>query len=114
MCAVEHQVEHYDAISSQTLFQDAEADSASDGGLQIAVMLRSDVFRHARARQLQGKPSPVDMYDIVNEVVAEHLATQPMILPDFAAVVRHAADEEPASAADPMPRGKRRRRKGPE
>ena len=110
MCAVEHQVEHYDAISSQTLFQDADADSAADGGLQIAVMLRSDVFRHARARQLQGKPSPVDIYDIVNDVVAEHLAAQPLILRDFADVVRHAVDEEPASASDPVPRRRRKRK----
>ena len=32
MCAVEHQVGHYDAISSQTLFQDAQADSEEERG----------------------------------------------------------------------------------
>ena len=114
MCAVEHQVEHHDEMWPQTLFQDEEASSASDGGLLITVMLRSDVFRNSRARQLLGKPTPVDIYDIVNDVVAEHLATQPVILPDFADVVRHAVDEEPASASDPMPRRKRRRRKAAE
>ena len=99
MCAVEHQVEHHDELWPQILFQDAEAGSASDGpGLQIAVMLRSDVLRHSRARQLLGKPTPVDVYDLVNDVVSEHLATQAFLLPDFASVARHAVDEEPSSA----------------
>ena len=110
MLPVEHQVEQNDKIWPQTLFQDAEADSASDGGLLIAVMLRSDVFRNSRARQLLGKPTPVKIYDIVNDVVAEHLAAQPVILPDFADVVRHAVDEEPASASDPVPRRRLKRK----
>ena len=95
MCSIEHQVEHQDELwTSEILFPDAEAGSASDGpGLEIAVMLRSDVFRHSRARQHQGKPTPVDMYDLVNGVVSEHLATQAFLLPDFASVARHAVDE---------------------
>ena len=110
LCAVDHQVERHDKSWPQTLFKDAEADSASDGGLLIAVMLRSDVFRNSRARQLLGKPTPVKIYDIVNDVVAEHLAAQPVILPDFADVVRHAVDEEPASASDPVPRRRLKRK----
>ena len=118
MCAVEHQVEHHDASSSQNLYRGEdslpmqEVVSASDGGLLVAVMLRSDVFRHSRARKLTGKPTPVAIYDIVNSVVAEHLATQPVIIPSFADVVRHAVDEEPASASDAVA-GKRFKGKRP-
>ena len=57
-------------------------------------MLRCDVFRNSRARTLIGKPTHVDIFDIVNGVVAEHLSTQPFTILDVQAVVRHAVDEE--------------------
>ena len=77
MCAVRHQVVH-------SLPQDH---SQLYNGYLIAVMLRCDVFRHARSRKLDAKPSPPDVFDIVNSVVAAHLAGAPLVLPDFATCV---------------------------
>ena len=105
VCAVEHQVEHHGDSWPQTLCHDPEAGSASESpGLHVAVVLRCDVFRHSRARKLTGKPTLVDIYDLVNDAVAEHLATQPLTIPDFAAVARHAGDEDHGR--------RRRKRKG--
>ncbi len=80
MCAVDHRVVH--GRSSQGLF------GTGDRAVQIAIMLRSDVFRHNRARKRGGKPTPTDMFDIVNTVVATHLGAEPLLLPDFASVAR--------------------------
>ena len=89
MCAVEHKVEHHDEAWPQILYHAGGADSASDApGLLIAVMLRTDVFRFARGRRLVGRPSPVDMYERVNGIVAEHLATEPFFIPYFATVLQ--------------------------
>jgi hypothetical protein len=94
MCAVEHQVEHHDAALPQILYHSGGADSVSDApGFLIAVMLRTDVFRYSRSRRLSGRPSPVDMYERVNGIVAEHLATEPLLIPDFATVLQQYSDE---------------------
>jgi hypothetical protein len=53
----------------------------------IAVMLRCDVFRHARSRTLDSKPSPSDMFDVVNFIVARHIANGNFVLPNFEDVV---------------------------
>ena len=58
-------------------------------GLLIAVMLRADVVRFARGGRLVGKPLPVGMYDRVNGIVAEHLATELFFIPNFATVLQH-------------------------
>ena len=115
MCAVEHQVEHYNEHHDQVLFVNDGAASPSEGpGLLIAVMLRSDVFRHTRARTLKGKPSPVDIYDRVNHIVAEHLATQNFLLPGFArVVVRHDVDDEEPAQKAAGASSRRKRRKAP-
>ena len=61
-------------------------------------MFRSDVFRHARARKMSGKPSPVHIYDIVNSVVAQHLSDQPLFIPDFGYVLKSfPGDSRPAT-----------------
>ena len=53
-------------------------------GYLIAVMVRCDVFRHAYARRLNSKPGPSDTFDLVNAIVAAHLAINPLVVPDFA------------------------------
>ena len=53
LCAVSHQVEHNEPHLAEPL---------SPEGHLITVMLRSDYFRHSRARKLEGKPSPYDLY----------------------------------------------------
>ena len=74
----------------------AEGIHTREGVWIIAVMLRSDVFRHNRARKL--KPAPTDVYDIVNGVVACRLARVPFLLPSFAGVVRGKDPTDFASA----------------
>ncbi len=83
VCPVEHQVEHHDEAWPQILY-----DAGDAPGLLIALMLRTDVFRYARSRKLVGRPSPVDMYERVNNIVAEHLATEAFFIPDFATVLQ--------------------------
>ncbi len=80
MCAVDHRVVH--GRSSQCLF------GTGNHAVQIAVMFRSDVFNRDRAHNLGGKPTPTDIFDIVNAVVASHLGAEPLLLPDFASVAR--------------------------
>ena len=55
--------------------------------IQIAVMLRTDVFRAARARTINSSPGPVELFSIVNTETAKHLAQQPFPMPDLAAVL---------------------------
>ena len=45
------------------------------------------MFAASRARKMKGKPTPTDIYDIINSVVAQHTARKPLILLSFAAVV---------------------------
>ena len=55
--------------------------------VQIAVMLRSDVFRAALTRKINAFPGPVELFNIVSRETAKHLAEQPLHLPDLAAVI---------------------------
>ena len=89
MVAVEHQVEHLEVSQQSTLYR--EADGSDE--FVVAVMFRSDIFRWARSRKLKGKPVPVGMYDKVNEIVAQHLASEPFVIPDFASVLRSFTEE---------------------
>ena len=98
LCAAKHQVEHFDETRKQELFHPTGAGSASEqSGYLIAIMLRSDVFRWSRARKLKGKPTPVDMFDLINQTVAEHVATEAFVIPDFATVVGKYDEEEQTS-----------------
>ena len=56
-------------------------------GPQIAAMIRSDVFRNARARKINAAPGPVYVYRVVNWAVAQHLAESPAQLPDLTAAL---------------------------
>ncbi len=93
MCAIEHHVEHEPAS--------AECLGSGEQAAQITIMFRSDVFRHGQARKKISKPTPVDMFDIVNTVVASHLSTDPMVLPDFANVARRWEDRMIGGAPRP-------------
>ena len=121
MCAVQHQVEHYGPDAAQELFTPRDASSAEGAasasqeegaapasqteGVLIAVMCRSDVFRHARARKMKGRPTPIDVYNALNGLVADQLAREPLALPCFGSVVHDYPDHEenlaPASTAVP-------------
>ena len=67
--------------------------SRSHGGcppseqVQIAVMLRTSVFRAARARTINATPVPSELLELVNSATAMHLAEQPLYLADLAAVI---------------------------
>ena len=76
MCAARHRVRHIGRTEAGAL-------CGAVGKAQIAVMLRTDVFREERARWMKAKPTPSEVYDIVNEVVASSLATDPLHFPDL-------------------------------
>ena len=80
MCAAWHRVHHLDRKEAGTL-------CGAAGNVHIAVMLRTDVFREERARSTATKPTPGRVCDIVNEVVAESLATDPLHFPDLATCI---------------------------
>ena len=58
--------------------------------IQIAVMFRTDVFRYARARKINSRPGPRELYDIVNTETARHIAQWPLHLPDLNDVIAEA------------------------
>lgn len=68
-----------DLASAATAKGDAEdpapAETAKgDQRLQIAVMIRSDVFRNCRARKINSTPGPTEFFRVVNYNVVQHLA----------------------------------------
>ena len=96
LCALSHNVHHH-AECLRTF--DPEAETAqghgeaatANRGLQIAVMIRSDVFRNVKARKTNSTPSPKQFFRVVNRAVAEHLAECPVSLPDLTAVLAEAS-----------------------
>ena len=85
-----------DLASAATAKGDAEdpapAETAKgDQRLQIAVMIRSDVFRNCRARKINSTPGPVELFRVVNCIVAQHLADVPVALPDLTEVLAEVA-----------------------
>ena len=87
MAAIEHQVEHNSAWSGL---------HGGPRGFQIALQLRCDVFRHSRARQSNRKPTPSEVFDIANEIVAKHLAGHRLLIPELFQCVAATAAETPA------------------
>ena len=81
MCALEHNVAHDESAVG------CYGQGPSSEQVKIAVMLRSDVFRGARARKINAVPGPGELFRIVNNETARHLAEQPFHLPDLAAVI---------------------------
>ena len=76
MCAARHRVRHLDSKEAGTL-------CGAAGNAHIAVMLRTDVFREERARSMSTKPTPCRFFDVVNQVVASSLASDPLHFPDL-------------------------------
>ena len=72
MCAAWHPVRHFDRKRAGTL-------CAAAGDVHVAVILRMDVFREERARSMSREPTPSSVFDIVNDVVASALATNPRV-----------------------------------
>ena len=75
LCAPWHRVRH---------FEQPGPFGAAAGDVHVAVMLRTDVFRVARARAMKAKPRPVEVFDFVNEIIASALSERPLTFPDFA------------------------------
>ena len=73
LVAVEHQVKHYAAAEAAPLYQPEGRLKKDSKGLLVTVLFRSDVFRHARSRQMKLPPSPADVFQVVNAIVAEQL-----------------------------------------
>ena len=79
ICAPRHQVVHLPPRRAEPLHRSSD----SDEGVHIAVMLRAAVFAEARARCSSSRASPAEVYDVVNDIVARHLATKKLRLPSF-------------------------------
>ena len=97
-----------DLASAATAKGDAE-DSApaetakGDQRLQIAVMIRSDVFWECRARKINSTPGPAEFFRVVNYTVAQHLAVVPVALPDLTEVLAE-VDRSDSVSGCPDPR----------
>ena len=92
-----------DLASAATAKGDAEdpapAEAAKgDQRLQIAVMIRSDVFRHFSARKINSTPGLVELFRVANCTVAQHLADAPVALPDLTEVLAEVARTDFVSA----------------
>ena len=87
LVTVEHQVKHYAAAEAAPLYQPEGRLKKDSKGLLVTVMFRSDVFRHARSRQMKLPPSPADVFQVVNAIVAEQLANFPLRVPRWEEVV---------------------------
>lgn len=101
MAALEHNVRHHeeckDTFEGAAVTATASAATAKpalaegDERLQIAVMLRCDVFRECRARKIHAIPGPREFFRVVNYTVAQHLAEVPVALPDLTEVLAEVA-----------------------
>ncbi len=65
-------------------------DEASAQLIKIAIMLRADYFRCARARKINSTPVPRELFLIVNKEVAQHIAQMPFYLPSLDEVLTEA------------------------
>ena len=82
LSALEHNVRHHE--DCKHTFEGA---AGGDQRLQIAVMIRCDVFRDFRARKINSTPGPAEFFRVVNYTVAQHLADVPVALPDLQEVL---------------------------
>ena len=109
MAALEHNVHHHEecahtfegaAVTAKGDGKDlaSAATAKGDQRLQIAVMIRCDVFRELRARQINSTPGPAEFFRVVNYTVAQHLADVPVALPDLTEVLAEVALPDLAEA----------------
>ena len=92
-------VDRMDFVSAAAANGDAEnaasaATAEGDQRLQIAVMMRCDVFRDLRARKKNSTPGPAEFFRVVNYAAAQHLAGVPVALPDLTEVLAEVARTE--------------------
>ena len=87
LAAVQHNVRHHDRC--ENTYSDDYLKEQPEGkrDLQIAVMIRCDLFRENRARRPDATPGPAEFFNVVNDQVAEHLAIVPVALPDLTDVL---------------------------
>ena len=64
--------------------------------VQIAVMLRSNLFREVRARRTNAQPAPAELYRIVNQLTAQQLAEVPFPVPSIVDFLAESAAAAPA------------------
>ena len=91
LAALQHNVSHHErcdhTFSNDYLKQQPEGKR----DLQIAVMIRCDLFRECRARRADATPGPADFFTVVNHAAAEHLANvaaaEHLALPDLTEVL---------------------------
>ena len=109
MAALEHNVHHHEecahtfegaAVTAKGDGKDLASGATAKGDqkLQIAVMIRCDVFRELRARQINSTPGPAEFFRVVNYTVAQHLADVPVALPDLTEVLAEVALPDLAKA----------------
>ena len=67
------------------------ATAEGDPRLQIAVMIRCDVFRDYKARTINSIPGPAEFFRVVNYAAAQHLADVLVALPDLTEVLAEVA-----------------------
>ena len=89
-------VDRKDLASAASAKRDAKKASSAataegDQRLQIAVMIRCDVFRDFRARKINSIPGPAQFFSVVNYAAARHLAHVPVALPDLTEVLAEVA-----------------------
>ena len=85
LCALRHNVRHNEDDAG--CFEFKAPNEAEATQWQIAVMIRADIFREGRARTLNTTPGPTELYNIVNDEIAKHLAEVPLHLPELADVI---------------------------
>ena len=109
MAALEHNVHHHEecahtfegaAVTAKGDGKDLASGATAKGDqkLQIAVMIRCDVFRQLRARQINSTLVPAEFLRVVNYTVAQHLADVPVALPDLTEVLAEVALPDLAEA----------------
>ena len=62
-------------------------DSTNGSTLKVAVMLRTSLFAFAWARRRKQAPTPIEVYQRSNTVVADHLRECPLAFPSCLACV---------------------------
>ena len=70
-----------------------------DQRLQIAVVIRSDVFREVRARNINSTPGPAELFRVVNFAGAKRLAEVPVTPLDLTEVLAKVARADCVSQA---------------
>ena len=83
-CALEHRVCHSAASAG------CYGDGPSGKQVKIAFMLRSDYFRHARARKIKATPGPAELFAVVNAEVAKQIEQMPFYSPTLDEVLAEA------------------------